>query len=64
MSAKEEAENVIRRYNQLIDFGAQELDVELLKEAVKLGIEFNIDVNKIAEKLNELTNESVVHLKN
>lgn len=63
MSSKEEVEIIIQRYNELIDAGVKDLDIELLKEAIKLGIQFGLDVNKIAKKLNELTSENVVHLK-
>lgn len=63
MPSKEEVERLVQRYNELIDLGTGELDIDLLKEAVKLGIEFNLDVNKIVKKLSELTKESVVHLK-
>lgn len=63
MPSKEEVEMIIQRYNELIDIGTEELDIDLLKEAVKLGIEFELDVNKIARKLKELTKENVVHLK-
>ncbi|MEM5801556.1 MAG: hypothetical protein QW474_02340 [Candidatus Aenigmatarchaeota archaeon] len=63
MSEKEEAELVIRRFIEMIDKGLEDLDVNLLKEAIILGEKYNIDVEKLVVKLKELTNEEVVHLK-
>jgi len=63
MSEKDDAELVIRRFNEMIDQGLQDLDVDLLKEAIILGEKHNIDVSKLMAKLKELTSEEVVHLK-
>ncbi|MBU5688257.1 MAG: hypothetical protein KQA41_03925 [Candidatus Aenigmarchaeota archaeon] len=63
MSEREEAEIVIRRFIEMIDRGLEDLDVNLLKEAIILGEKYNIDVEKLVVKLKELTNEEVVHLK-
>ncbi len=63
MAEKEEAEIVIRRFNEIIDSGVQEIDIDLLKKAIFLGEKHQIDVSKLVEKLHQLTNEEVVHLK-
>jgi hypothetical protein len=63
MAEKEEAELVIRRFNELIDSGVQEIDIDLLKKAILLGEKHQIDVSKLVAKLHQLTNEEVVHLK-
>ena len=61
--SEEEAKIVISRVNEIIDQGFQELDIDLLKEAILLGEKHNIDVSKLIDKLKQLTGEEVVHLK-
>ncbi|MCS7135207.1 MAG: hypothetical protein N3E38_00065 [Candidatus Aenigmarchaeota archaeon] len=63
MLEKEKAEIVIRRFNEIIDQGLEEVDIDLLKEAIILGEKYNIDVSKLLVKLKQLTNEEAVHLK-
>ncbi|MBU5689992.1 MAG: hypothetical protein QXM68_02240 [Candidatus Aenigmatarchaeota archaeon] len=63
MSEKEEIELVIARYNELIDLGTEEFDIDLLKKAIFLGKNYGINVDKLAKKLEELTDEKLVHFK-
>jgi len=62
IAGKIEAELLINRYNELIDLGAQEFDIDLLKEAIKIGEQFNLDVSKITEKLNSLLKNKTLRL--
>ncbi|MFH8080614.1 MAG: hypothetical protein QXO84_01910 [Candidatus Aenigmatarchaeota archaeon] len=63
MSEKEEAEIVIRRFNEIIDQGFEDFDIDVLKQAIILGEKYNLNVEKLISKLKELTNEEVVHFK-
>ncbi|MCX8178407.1 MAG: hypothetical protein N3D75_01100 [Candidatus Aenigmarchaeota archaeon] len=63
MSEKEEIELVVNRYNEMIDLGTEEFDIDLLKKAIFLGKKYDINVDKLVKKLEELTGEKLVHFK-
>ena len=63
MSEKEEIELVVSRYNEMINIGVEEFDIDLLKKAIFIGKKYDINVDKLVKKLEELTGEKVIHLK-